>query len=197
MTTRKISLVMLATGTLFCGALLLENTARAGELTGEVDSLWTLTKKVASDIARDTKRRNCWPKPFVCPDRQATRAPFQVMVGHGWRQQNLIAFYHFSEGDGQLLQSGRNKIRWILREAPTPHQTIYVQRADDAQQTANRVDQVQQYAMELMPHGELPLVVETDTTPRGWSGQWVDSIDRKFQKATPDPVLPEASSENN
>ena len=165
----------------------------AGGLTAAVDAAWAGAKKVASDIARDTKRRNCWPKPFVCPDRQAVRTPFHVMVGHGWRQQNLIAHYHFSQETGEMTTAGQNKIRWILRQAPTPHQTIYVQRADDDADTANRVHQVQQYAVSLTPHGDLPMVVETDVAPRGWSGQWVDAIDREWQKAIPKPVLPEPS----
>jgi hypothetical protein len=192
MITRHVSLFCVATLALSFGV-----SSYAGGLTEAVDCAWAGVKKVASDIARDTKRRNCWPKPFVCPDRQAARAPFHVMVGHGWRQQNLIAHYHFDEEDGHLLTAGRNKIRWVLREAPTPHQTIYVQRADDPSETANRVDQVQQFAIELTPHGQLPLVVETDISPRGWSGQWVDAIDREWQKSIPKPVLPECSGDGS
>jgi hypothetical protein len=185
--TAKALLVPLMTGWLAIAG----QVASAGILTDSLDCAWTATKQVASDIARDTKRRNCWPKPFVCPDRQSVREPFHVMVGHGWRQQNLIAGHHFDPKTGLLIDAGQNKVRWILREAPTTHRTIYVERADTPEETAKRVDQVQQFAVRLTPHGELPHIAETSIQPRGWSGERVNWIDREFQKAMPEPVLPE------
>jgi len=190
MIIRTISLAIVAAIAVGIGG-----SSSAGTLSETVDCMWAGVKKVPSDIARDTKRRNCWPKPFVCPDRQSVRAPFYVMVGHGWRQQNLIAEHYFAEEDGSLIISGRNKIRWILREAPSTHRIIYVQRADEAADTAHRVDQVQQYALKLTPHGDLPMVVETDVSPRGWPAQWVDAIDREWQKSIPKPVLPAPSGD--
>lgn len=154
--------------------------------------IWQTPKKLASDIAEHTKRRNCWPEPFVQPDRQAARAPFATMIAHGWRQQNLIASHHFGEEGVGLTEAGRHKIHWILFEVASQHRTIYVQMADDPQVTAARVAEVQQLAAELTPHGELPPVLHTHIQPRGWPAEWVDTVGRKFNEATPAPVLPES-----
>ena len=97
-------------------------------------------------VGRDFKRRNCWPEPFVYPDRLAVREPFVVMVENGWRSQNMIGDQHFDAATGQLTEAGRLKIRWIINEAPPQHRTIYVYRAVDPQETAARVDSVQQFA---------------------------------------------------
>ena len=80
-------------------------------------------------MARDTKRRNCWPKPFVCPDRQAVRAPFVVMVNNGWRFQNMLGDHHFASDTGELNEAGRIKVRWILTQAPQQHRSVYVYKA--------------------------------------------------------------------
>jgi len=152
------------------------------------------TKAFCRSVARDTKRRNCWPEPFLRPDRHAVRAPLAVMVSNGWRRQNLLADHHFIDQGGKLTEAGRMKIRWILTEAPLQHRTIYVHRADDPQITAARIDNVQQLAAQLVPEGALPLVLETSIPVRGWPAARADMIGRKFEASTPEPRLPEASS---
>lgn len=154
-------------------------------------------KKVASDIARDTKRRNCWPQPFVVPDRQAVRDPFVTMVGHGWRQQNLIGEYHFREGGVGLTEAGRQKVRWILFEVSPQHRAIYVQMADDPNVTAARLAEVQQLVAQLTPHGEMPVVLQTHIRPHGWPAEWVDAVGRKYHEATPAPILPAKQGETS
>ena len=53
---------------------------------------------VVNSIAQDTKRRNCWPDPFVSWDRASVRAPFVVQVANGWRRQNMLGEFHFEPG---------------------------------------------------------------------------------------------------
>ena len=71
-----------------------------------------------NSVARDTKRRNCWPAPFNCPDRQTVRAPFAIMVNNGWRRQNMLGDFHFEATTGQLTEAGKLKIRWIVIRGP-------------------------------------------------------------------------------
>jgi hypothetical protein len=149
-------------------------------------------KDFCHGVARDIKRRNCWPQPFVCPDRQAIRSPLNIMVSNGWRRQNMLGDHHFEE-DGKLTDAGRIKIRWILTEAPQHHRTIYVRRATTAEVTAARIDSVQQLAALIVPEGELPAVLETSIPAQGWPAARVDAIGRKFEATIPDPRLPDAS----
>ena len=143
-----------------------------------------------SSVARDTKRRCCWPKPFVCPDRYAARAPFALMVSKGWERQNMLGDHHFEAGSGQLTEAGRLKVRWIITEAPRQHREIYVHKAQNSHETAVRIDNVRRLTTELLPSGQLAAVLETEIPDRGWPAERVDMIGRKFRDSLPDPVLP-------
>jgi hypothetical protein len=163
--------------------------ARAGWFSSIVEG----TKQFGRSVVRDTKRRNCWPQPFVIPDRHAVRSPFAVMVANGWRRQNLLGDHHFVDQSGELTEAGRLKVRWVLTEAPQHHRTIYVHTADNPELTAARIDSVQQLAAQLVPEGELPLVLETGIPAQGWPAARADMIGRKFEESTPEPRLKEAS----
>jgi hypothetical protein len=144
-------------------------------------------------IPRDIKRRQCWPKPFVCADRQTVGAPFAVMITNGWQRQNTLGDSYFEEATGQLTEAGQLKVRWIVTEAPAQHRAIYVHRTMTAQETAARVSAVQQFAAGVLRQGEAVPILETDIDPQGWPADQVDAIGRKFQSTTPAPRLPSAN----
>jgi len=185
MMARLVRFAVLTVATFACVA-----PTRAEWLCGLVDG----AKEFGRSVVRDTKRRNCWPEPFVTPDRYAVRAPLNLMVSNGWRCQNLLGDYHFIDQGGELTEAGRMKVRWILTEAPSQHRTIYVHSSGNAELTATRIDNVQQLAAQLVPAGELPLVLETAIPAQGWSAARADVIGRKFDASTPEPRLPEASA---
>ena len=72
-----------------------------------------------NSIVRDVKRRQCWPEPFVAPDRATVRSPFVTQVANGWRRQNMLGEFHFQPGSQDLTEAGRLKVRWILPYAPS------------------------------------------------------------------------------
>jgi hypothetical protein len=141
-------------------------------------------------VVRDWKRNNCWPEPFVYPDRQNVRAPFVLMVSNGWRRQNLLGSNHFQMDAGSLTAAGQEKLRWILTEAPEQHRTVYVTRAYTAQETVARIAAVQKSAAQIMPEGPIPPILETNLTAPGCPAERVDAISRKFQETAPAPRLP-------
>jgi len=145
-----------------------------------------------SHLARQTKRRNCWPQPFACPDRHDARTPFALMVHNGWRLQNTLSDNHFIENTAELAEAGRLKVHWITTEAPQQHRSIYVYRTDDPQLTAARITTIQQLAARLSIDGRMPNVLETTTPARGWSAAEVDSIGRSYRSSAPEPRLPGA-----
>ncbi len=144
--------------------------------------------------ARETKRRNCWPQPFVCPDRHDARAPFVTMVNNGWRRQNLLGEHHFVDGKDQLTEAGRLKVRWILTEAPHQHRAIYVHEALHPETTTARVYGVQQFALQFAVSGQVPMVLTTDIPSYGWPASQVDAIGRAYENTMPEPRLPESQS---
>jgi hypothetical protein len=145
-------------------------------------------------VVRDFKRRNCWPEPFICPDRAAVQEPFMVMVARGWERQNLLWDQFFEQGRPDLNEAGRLKVHWILTEAPSQHRVIYLQRCDRPEQTAARVAAVRQYAAQISQGQSDPAIVETNIAPPGTPAERIDVINRKFITTLPDPKLPDASS---
>lgn len=141
-------------------------------------------------VARDTKRRNCWPKPFIASDRQAVRAPFAAMVSNGWRSQNMIGEHHFLENTGRLTDAGKLKIEWILQQAPEQHRTVYVFRGRTPEETAARVGSVRQVASAAVPDGSLPQILESSIPALGWPAADLDAIGRAFQSSIPPPRMP-------
>ncbi|MFZ5832909.1 MAG: hypothetical protein ACOY3P_22710 [Planctomycetota bacterium] len=141
-------------------------------------------------VARDTKRRVCWPKPFACQDRQAVRAPFVTMVANGWERQNMLSDYHFEMGTGTLTEAGRLKIEWILFEAPEQHRQVFVRRSINAEEMASRMANVHEYIAQLMPQGDIPPIFESTMPNPGWPAERVDRVGRKFYEVGPPPSLP-------
>jgi hypothetical protein len=141
-------------------------------------------------VARDTKRNNCWPEPFVSPARAAVRAPFVLMVARGWERQNTLGGQHFEPDAGKLNLAGQSRVREILIEGLPEHRTIFVQRSLNPEETLARVDAVQQLAAKIVPQGELPEVLETSLPPLGWSAQTIDDVETKFRSSAPVPRLP-------
>jgi hypothetical protein len=150
-----------------------------------------------NSVARDTKRRNCWPAPFVCPDRQTVRAPFAIMVNNGWRRQNMLGDYYFEPTTGKLTEAGKLKIRWILFEAPEQHRLIYVHIGKTSEETETRLAAVNEQAASLVPQNEVPPIMQTSIADAGSPADRVDMIERKYQSSMPNPRLPSAASQSS
>ena len=147
-------------------------------------------------FGRSFKRMNHYPEPFNLIDREAARAPFQVMVCNGWQLQNTLGDHYFDPHTNRLTHAGENKVRWIATQAPEQFRTLYVLRGRSSESTAIRVDSVQQQVARVVPGGPMPAVVETGIAQRGTPGHYVDDIYRKAQASQPVPVLPAASGGN-
>jgi hypothetical protein len=147
-----------------------------------------------NSVARDTKRRNCWPAPFDCPDRQAVRAPFAIMVHNGWRKQNMLGDFHFEPTTGQLTEAGKLKIRWIILEAPEQHREIYVHIAQTPEETEARLAAAHAQAASIAPPNEIPPIMQTAISDAGTPADRINLIERKYQSSIPSPRLPAATS---
>ena len=147
-------------------------------------------------VARDTKRRNCWPAPFACPDRQTVRAPFTIMVSNGWRKQNMLGDFHFEPATGQLTEAGKLKICWIMYEAPEQHRAIYVHIGKTTEETEARLAAVNAQAASLAPQSEMPPILSTTISDVGAPAERVDIIKRMDQSSRPVPRIPFLTSQD-
>ena len=140
-------------------------------------------------VKRDFHRNNAWPHPFVQPDRMAVRSVLAAQAVNGWKMQTMVADHHFNVQQ-QLTKSGEAKVRWILTQAPPQRRTVFVKRGRTHEDTSVRLDSIQQFAVHVLPEGELPAVEETDLTPKGWPADQINRTHVDFGKASPPPVLP-------
>ena len=90
-------------------------------LAGQTAFAWN-PFECASDawysVCRDWKRNNCWPEPFVCPDRTAVRMPFAIQIANGWRSRNTLDDVYFKDAGSELSELGQNRIRYLLMNTP-------------------------------------------------------------------------------
>ena len=140
-------------------------------------------------IRRDFRRNNCWPQPFIIPDRMAVRAPFEVMINNGWQVQNTLSDEHFDSETGELIGAGEMKVRGILIENPAGRRQVYILRGKNPEDTANRQRSVEQYAAKILHPGEIPQISESNIRPRGWSAEAINNIGARYNASAPDPRL--------
>jgi hypothetical protein len=141
-----------------------------------------------SSVARDTKRRNCWPEPFVYPDRQLTRQALAIQVSAGWERQNLLSEFHFTPDGRQLTEAGRMRALWIMNEAPEPHRIIYVHRAYSPQDTALRMQTVQRFVAQN-PYASGVPVLESTRTDDGWPAERINALAIRAAGSAMPPTL--------
>jgi hypothetical protein len=138
-------------------------------------------------------RNNCWPKPFIYPDRKAAFAPMVVMADNGWRRNNLVGAHHFTPDGGELNRSGELMVQWVLTQAPAHRRHVFVARGEDPEQTGQRIEAVQKYASFIVPEGGFNLV-DTHIMPEGLSAIDVDWGILKFRENAPLPMLPKSTA---
>ncbi|MCE9551996.1 MAG: hypothetical protein K8T91_01275 [Planctomycetes bacterium] len=146
--------------------------------------------KFFEDVDKGYHRNKYWPEPFIMQDRAFVAAPFVVMTQKGWEEQNLLGENYFKKETGELNESGQLKVRWIMTQAPLGFRTVYIERANSPQGTADRMDATRRFADRIAIGGEVPDVRESNMMVNGWPAEYSDMIITKFQQSTPDPRLP-------
>ena len=137
----------------------------------------------------DWHRMNCWPEPFNHVDRQATWAPFAVMINNGWRRQTTLGQYHFNTETHELNEAGLLKLQWILTRVPEERRMIFVQRHIRYEATADRIDSVQRFAARVVSRGPLPEVVQVDHPPAGTPADIINPVYDRYNRSIPEPRL--------
>jgi hypothetical protein len=140
------------------------------------------------------RRNNCWPQPFIIPDRVAVRTPFAIQVNKGWSVQNTLHDEHFDTETGMLNEAGELKVRDILTESPVDHRTVYVLRARKPDLTAARHQSVAEFASKITENGEVPQIAETGVRPRTSPADYINTIGTRYAESTPDPRLPQSAT---
>lgn len=149
----------------------------------------TWWKRIWSDYHRNA----AWPDPFVPMDRAAVKTPWVLMANNGWERQNLLAEYHFTDGNDGLSEAGTARLNWIATQAPAPRRVVFVQRGATPQITAARLNAVQQQMAHITPNGPMPRVVASSLDSEGYAGDEADAVINGAGKARPDPKIPDTA----
>jgi hypothetical protein len=164
------------------------------ELATTASAVWV--ESTARYIRRGYRRNIDWPWPFICPDRLATREPFEIMITNGWRRQNLLGGHHFDPLTNQLTTAGELQVRWIMTQAPPTRRQVYIERSIDPAITAARIVAARQFASQVTLDGQTPQVFESHLIAEGRPAGIVDFTNVKFMENMPAPVLPAATTDS-
>lgn len=148
-------------------------------------------------IRRGYHRNNAWPDPFTEMDVRQVVSPFEIMKHNGWRLHNTISHELFREGDGALLASGNERVRWIATQAPDARRSVYILRAPTPEETQARVASVQRSLAAVDAGGAQPRIFVTDIEPGASSGAWANKINTEWLAHLPIPQLPQESATGN
>lgn len=145
----------------------------------------------------DWHRNNAWPQPFVHTDRVAVCAPFVIMRQNGLCGEFTLGDQHFDPVSQTLTEAGQMKVADVIRRQPKDLAKVFVMRGRDEEQSAIRLDSVQQMVAKVIPDGALPEVNFVDFSPRGFPAGYVDAVGRKLDATVPNPRLPAFTSTTN
>jgi hypothetical protein len=153
---------------------------RGGKWRDKWDHFWHRTHV-------DWHRNNAWPEPFLSADRAAVREPFCIMTDNGWKMQNTVGTFLFTDNQ-ELNKAGELHVKWIVTQAPLHRRAVFVLRGDTKEQTDARIASVNA-AVAKYAGGAVPPVIPTDTEPTGWSASYVDAIATQLHSTIPAPRL--------
>ena len=146
-------------------------------------------------VATDFRRNNCWPEPFIYPNRAAVRVPFQIMVSRGWQRHNTLGQEYFDPETQQLTQAGKLKVQWIMTRAPLDRRVVYVNPGPTASATQARLAAVRQLVSAYVARDQVDEHLALTRTPEAkWPGADITTIGQRFRGAQPAPVLPQLNT---
>ena len=160
-------------------------------LTSSPAFAWDPFESIADgwySICRDWKRNNCWPEPFVCPDRTTVRMPFCIQIANGWRSRNTLDGIYFEDNGSELSEIGKNRIRYLLMNTPSAYRAIYVLQDCDPALTTARLAAVQTAVNETCGGQiEVPVML-TSSPPDGYGSEEANLVRRKYFEWVADPT---------
>jgi hypothetical protein len=165
-------------------ALLPALQAFAGDPSDNSGNWW-------ENFKTDWHRNNCWPKPFVYPDRASVVNFNMAQINKGWQASNLLGAPHFDADGSKLSPAGMTKIRMILTQNPTQYRNVFVERGLSDEVTSKRLAAAQQAVNELArgPYSEVvvsDMALPTSTAESvNAANTWLTTYQQSFPKPTP------------
>ena len=165
-----------------------------GALPTSADAGWF--GNAVGGFCYDYHRINCWPCPYIQPDRQHVYDAMEAQESNGWRRQNLLGAHHFDEKTSELTEAAKIKIRWTLTQVPEHRRTLFVSRGLTQDITDARVAAVEAAAIDVLQQGDMPAVQDTHIVAEGRSAGTITDIRGRFRESQPAPMLPAPSGED-
>ena len=116
------------------------------------------------------------------------------MVANGWERQNLLADRAFRPRDGHVDGGRTGQSALDSQRRPLSASQHLRSSRTNAQETAIRINTVEQFVTLSVAPCEYPPVLESRRSADGYSASYYDVVARKFQAAMPDPKLAPADT---
>ncbi len=145
--------------------------------------------KFCGRIKYDYYRNKMWPTPFRAADTRSVMSFFNTQANIGWRLHNTVGEAMYQVQTGQLTDSGKAHVKWIVTRAPQERRIVFVKKGVNQKQTAARVEATQVAISEYVPTGQLPQIYLTDRESPGSSGAYHAAINRAMNASVPNPRL--------
>jgi hypothetical protein len=139
-------------------------------------------------------QNSIWPKQYIAPSRRGICQSYEAMINNGWRRHNLLGKHHFNPQTGELTESGRLKVEWILTQAPPSQRTIFIERIADVAKSEARMQSVQALAADLSLEASAPQIRETYVRDHGHPASTVDAVFTGFSANQMIPALPQSTT---
>ena len=108
-----------------------------------------------------------WPYPYACYDRAIVKKLSELQTHNGWVKQTTLYDYHFDSDKQELNRAGRERLRWILINAPRKHRNVFVQAAYSEAESIRRMRSVRSESIDIVGRDSVPSIMARNTQPLG------------------------------
>jgi hypothetical protein len=130
-----------------------------------------------------------WPYPYNCRDRKYLSSVSDTQAAVGWTTETTLYDYHFEKDQHELNHAGRLHLRWILETVPKSRRFIWVQMAQDQEQSQSRLAQVKETAEQMAGKSNLPPIMLRLCSTTGRPTREVDRIRTMETQSIPKPRI--------
>jgi hypothetical protein len=111
----------------------------------------------------------------------------------GWTAETTLYDYHFEKDQHELNHSGHLHLRWVLETVPKSRRFIWVQMAQNQEQSQSRLARVKETAEQMVGKSNLPPIMLRLCSTSGRPTREVDRIRTLETESIPIPRISDSS----
>ncbi|MBM81827.1 MAG: hypothetical protein CMJ78_14720 [Planctomycetaceae bacterium] len=117
-----------------------------------------------------------WSHPYICHDRAIVAKLSELQVNNGWVTETTLYDYHFDQDTHELNRAGRERLLWILVNAPRKYRSVFVQTGRSDAESLRRMTSVRTEATAMIGGRDMAPIMARNTQPLGRPAAEVQNI---------------------